>query len=130
MASDNVLWFVALIFAAVGQYCGLTFSSVTMANPTELTDVIASHKCVQDLKDLSADCSSNNLLEVPQDLRPNIQKLNLADNVRLQFLQNVSFVRYPLLNILDLNYCEITYIESGAFYPLKKLKKIGVNLCS
>ena len=123
MASDNVLWFVALIFAVVGQYCCFTFFSVTMANPTELTDDIISHKCVQDLKYMSADCSTNNLGDVPQDLHPNIQKLILARNP-IDVLRNMSFVRYPLLDILDLDRCKIIYIENGTFYPLRHLKKL------
>ena len=123
MASDNVLWFVALIFAVVCQYCGVTFSSVTLVNPTELTDVFVSHKCVQDLKYMSANCSTNNLRDVPQDLHPNVQKLTLANNP-IDGLRNMSFVRYPLLIILDLDRCKITYIENGTFYPLRNLKKL------
>ena len=126
MALGNVLLFFAFIFAVVWQCCGLNFSTVTMANSIQVTDAFVSHKCVLDLKGMSADCNSNNLLEVPQDLPANIQKLNLAFNHDLQ-LRNVSFVNYPLLNILDLRYCSINYIERGAFYPLKELKKLGLR---
>ena len=121
MATNNVLLFIAYIYIfAVRQCCGLRFSTVTLENPTQLTDVI-SHNCVQSLKDMSANCSSNNLHEVPRVLPPIIQKLILARNP-IQVLQNVSFLRYPLLNFLDLDHCEITYIENGTFYQLKHLK--------
>ena len=125
MATGNVLLFIAFIYA-VRQCCGLSISTVTLANPTQLTDVIISHDCVQDLEDKSANCSSNNLDVVPQDLHPNIQKLILARNP-IQVLQNVSFVRYPLLNLLDLDLCKITSIQSGAFYPLKNLKELVLS---
>ena len=126
MASDNMLLFVAFVFATVHQCCGLSFSSVALANSIQLEDVIVSHKCVQDLKDMSANCSTNNLRDVPQDLHPNIQKLILARNP-IRILQNVSFVRYPLLDLLDLAICKISYIENGAFHPLKKLKELVLS---
>ena len=41
MASDNVLFYVAFVFAVVSQCCGSNFSSVTMANSTVVTSTVA-----------------------------------------------------------------------------------------
>ena len=125
MAFDNVLLFVAFTFALVCQCsCSLKFCTEIMANLTQRTVAIVSDECVLDLKDMSVDCSQHGLLEVPQDFRPNIKKLNLAYNYRLNNLRNISFVRYPLLEFLDLESCQLTHIERGTFYPLKKLKEL------
>ena len=77
--------------------------------------------CVEDLELRSADCSSKNLLDVPQDLNPDIKSLNLRDN-NLTILRNTSFLKYLQLTYLNLGGNSIRDIQSCAFYSLINLE--------
>ena len=76
--------------------------------------------CVQDLEQRKADCSSRHLFEVPQDLNPDTDFLDLHNN-NLTILRNKSFVNYLQLTWINLGSNSIRDIESGAFYSLINL---------
>ena len=71
--------------------------------------------CVEDLEQKRADCSSKHLLDVPQDLNPDIKSLDLHNN-NLTIMRNTSFLKYLQLTYLNLGGNSIRDIESGAFY--------------
>ena len=82
--------------------------------------------CVEDLEQRSADCSSKHLLDVPQDLNPDIKFLYLRDN-NLTILRNTSFLKYLQLTGLNLEGNSIRDIESGAFYSLINLRVLVLS---
>ena len=82
--------------------------------------------CLQDIKEKTADCKSRNLVKVPQDLNPDIQKLFLSGN-KLQVLRNTSFQEYTQLTELDLKENAIYYTERGAFYPLVNVIRLDLS---
>ena len=77
--------------------------------------------CVEDLEQRIADCSSKNLLDVPQDLNPDMKSLILRDN-NLTILRNTSFLKYLQLTYLNLGGNSIRDIQSCAFYSLINLE--------
>ena len=77
--------------------------------------------CAEDLVNKRVDCSLKRLTEVPQDLYPDVHRLNLRLN-NLTTLRNVSFQFYLRLEDIKIGSANIHYIESGAFRPLKNLK--------
>ena len=77
--------------------------------------------CMEDLEQRIADCSSKHLLDVPQDLNPDIKTLDMRYN-NLTILRNTSFLKYLQLTYLDLEGNSIRDIESGAYYSLINLE--------
>ena len=75
---------------------------------------------VEEFEQQSADCSSKHLLDVPQDLNPDITFLYMQFN-NLTILRNTSFLKYLQLFYLNLEGNSIRDIESGAFYSLTNL---------
>ena len=80
----------------------------------------------RNLKDKSADCHRRNLADIPPDLHPFIQDLDMSDN-NLTMLWNTSFQRYLQLTEIDLSDNSIYYIESGTFYPLQFLRQFRLT---
>ena len=78
------------------------------------------HHCVQFAEDRSADCSSEQLEDVPQDLDPDTEILLLSEN-NLTILRNTSFQNYLQLTDLYIDLNSITVIERGTFYLLSNL---------
>ena len=58
---------------------------------------------------------------VPQDLDPNTKVLRLY-RLPIPVLDNTSFVRYPYLRKLYMEWCSILYVKSGAFDSTPQLK--------
>ena len=77
--------------------------------------------CAEDLVNKWVDCSSKRLTEVPQDLYPDVHRLDLNLN-NLTTLRNVSFQSYLQLEDIMIGSANIRYIESCTFQPLKNLK--------
>ena len=58
---------------------------------------------------------------VPQDLDPNTKELRLKRQP-IPVLDNTSFVRYPYLRKLYMEWCSIVYVKSGTFEKLSQPK--------
>ena len=82
---------------------------------------IGHRACAQDLVNKRVDCSSRRLTEVPPDLYPDVQRLNLKLN-NLTTLRNMSFQFYFKLEDIIIGSANIHYIEGDTFRPLKNLK--------
>ena len=96
---------------------GDQLSSVSVKSKTNISSI----PCVQDFQAMKkAMCSYRNLKHVPSYLYEDIIILDLGYN-QINVLYNASFQRYTLLVVLLLNNNDITYIDTGAFYPLKHL---------
>ena len=102
---------VALLFFLVMEYHALSQASPAGSGP---------RACDQNWRDKTADCSSRQLADVPQDLYPDLIELDMSDNM-LTVLRNASFRRYTQLIILHLTDNFISRIEREAFYPLRIL---------
>ena len=73
-----------------------------------------------------ADCSSRHLLDVPQDLNPDIISLDMGYN-NLTILRNTSFLKYLQLSYLELEGNSIRDIESGTFHSLINLQTLTLT---
>ncbi|XP_054774646.2 protein slit-like [Lytechinus pictus] len=79
--------------------------------------------CSVDFLDKIADCSQRQLKDVPSDLIQDLTSLDLTSNL-IQRLLNTSFVRYSLLEVLNLSNNLINFIDVGTFYPLAHLTSL------
>ena len=78
------------------------------------------------IKKKSADCSHKDLRNVPQDLNPDIENLDLEFN-RIKYLRNTSFQKYSHLIQLNLKINSILWIQEGTFYPLVDLTRLDLS---
>ena len=81
--------------------------------------------CQLNIKGKSADCSSRQLAYVPQDLVPDIEKLNLQTNL-ISIISNTSFHKYSKLIELNLGFTfnSIFWINEGSFDRIVNLLKL------
>ena len=79
------------------------------------------HTCIQYIGNRTADCTSRHLVEVPQELNRDIQRLFLSDN-NLRILRNTTFQEYPEITELYLERNSINCIERRTLYPLSHLR--------
>ena len=87
------------------------------------------HHCKQVVEERSADCGSEQLEDVPQDLDPDTEFLILSDN-NLTILRNTSFQNYLQLVSLLIDHNSITVIERGTFYLLRNLMVLVLSFNS
>ena len=78
--------------------------------------------CRQSMKDRSADCSSQQLYTVPQNLFPDIEILILTSNW-ISRLMPPLFQRYVQLRVLYLDRNRLGFIMRETFYSLRHLEK-------
>ena len=88
--------------------------------------IIQPNVCRQSMKDRSADCSSQELTEVPQNLFPDIEILILTSNWLGGFGPS-SFRRYLHLRALYLDKNRIDFIMTETFYALQQLEKLVLS---
>ena len=84
------------------------------------------HPCLMNIKKKSVDCSDKDLRNIPQDLNPDIENLDLEIN-RIKYLRNTSFQKYSHLIQLNLHYNQILLIQEGTFYPLVDLTRLDLS---
>ena len=72
------------------------------------------------MRDKSAKCGYRNLLQVPNYLYPDLQRLDVSFN-RIDGLRNSSFYGYTELREIDLETNNVSFIEIGTFFDLKQL---------
>ena len=82
--------------------------------------------CTEAVLEKAAYCNSQRLDIVPNNLHPDIQKLEIRMNV-IQKLFNTSFSRYPLLTRLDLSHNLINVIETETFKRLRLLVHLDLS---
>ncbi|XP_041457341.1 toll-like receptor 3 [Lytechinus variegatus] len=95
----------------------------THHNLTTVGSRARSAACSVDFLDKVADCSQRQLKDVPSDLIQDLSSLDLTSNL-IQRLLNTSFVRYSLLEVLNLSNNLINFIDIGTFYPLAQLTSL------
>uniref|UniRef100_A0A8C6UUL3 TIR domain-containing protein n=1 Tax=Neogobius melanostomus TaxID=47308 RepID=A0A8C6UUL3_9GOBI len=71
-------------------------------------------------------CSDSQLKEVPTDIPPTVESINLRNNKILK-LQEGNFTNFPHLTNLDLKQNKITKIGKGTFSRLFSLKTLNLN---
>uniref|UniRef100_A0A8C6WGQ3 Toll-like receptor 22 n=1 Tax=Neogobius melanostomus TaxID=47308 RepID=A0A8C6WGQ3_9GOBI len=71
-------------------------------------------------------CSDSQLKEVPTDIPPTVESINLSNNKILK-LQEGNFTDFPHLTNLDLKQNKITKIGKGTFSRLFSLKTLNLN---
>ena len=89
---------------------------------------VSAHRsgCDENLEKKLAECFRRHLTVVPEDLSPDIQRLELTGN-EIRTLSDDSFKLYPFLRILMVNYNLLTSIEAGTFFPLKLLTVLNLS---
>ena len=126
MQSSNAPLLFLILYTCTTLSISLRKSNFGFISPNREVPTTDRRSCVQDIKEKTADCESRNLVKVPQDLNPDIQKLFLSGN-KLQVLRNTSFQEYTQLTELDLKGNAIYYSERGAFYPLVNLISLDLS---
>ena len=97
-----------------------TYSSAANGGPK------ASSICIESLQKKTAYCNKRRLDFVPNNLRPEIQELQIAGN-SIQNLSDISFIRYYLLSDLDVSYNLISVIEIDTFKTLRLLTHLNLS---
>ena len=84
-------------------------------------DHVTLKSCKQDISKKSADCSSLQLRQIPDDFVRDLRIFNLSNN-GIATVFNYSFSRYHLLNELNLASNKLRSIEPLGFYSLQHLR--------
>lgn len=77
--------------------------------------------------DVSVDCSSRQLLTIPDDLPRDATKVRLGLNLLTEVRRN-EFENLTKLEVLDLNINTISHVEGGSFAHMGSLKKLNLRL--
>ena len=86
----------------------------------------ASTSCREILLEKAAYCNDKSLVFVPTYLHSDIQKLEIRGNY-IQNLSETSFIRYPLLDCLNLSNNIIRIIEVDTFKQLRHLTQLDLS---
>lgn len=107
-------------------FSGTTLRSLNLSMTQLFSIEVSAFSDVKDLQEL--DLSRNSLTSLVF-LNPGIEglkKLFLQKNV-FNKIANNSFTNFPSLEVLDLSYNIIQFVDSDAFISLKKLEKLSLN---
>ena len=116
------LWYAALL----QPYAACAEKSRDGETTTSIPGSDSPIPCFEEIDPRAVLCDHRHLKSIPKNLRADIQTLYLDSN-DIPALYNNSFRRYPLLSVIYLDSNDISFIETGALYPLKHLNGLQMR---
>ncbi|XP_030855880.1 toll-like receptor 3 [Strongylocentrotus purpuratus] len=87
---------------------------------------LARTRCSQGPYKRKISCTRMELTEVPQDLYPEVEELDLSLN-EIRSIFNSSFTRYQRIKNLNISYSKLSEIATGSFYAMPMLQYLDLS---